>query len=549
MVEEMVEATRLASLAPGEWRLWIDRSAERLRIPRATLQDLIVAIIKNSEKMARDAETAARRQELAVRREQERKQREQERIDKRTEHKRKEKEKAFESLISLPNEQQESRLGELAKRLDEDVAVIRDHFTAFVGMQSWAASTNSWNVELWPDPVETQALLQKISAKIRKYIVLRPEAVIATALWTMTAWAHEGATHSPILAAISVEPDSGKSTLLGVLRFLVPKPFVSVEPTGPSVYRTVDREHPTLIIDEADDLFYRKSDLRAIVNAGWSRGTRIPRQGRWYDPFCPKILGILGKTKLPRTIASRSIILKMWPKKPDEKAEDFAYADDPEFSTIRRKLARWAADNVRIIKDLKPPQPPGFNNRLSANWKLLLQIAQHAGGGWPEQACRSAIYLSRAPYEPSVGVQLLAALRSMFTKNRTEITSEQVVQELVADPNSPWHEYCGRGPITKNQVAALLRDYDIRPVVVHPTKRADFSRHGYRAAQFEDAFARFLPHEPNIRTLKSGRERMWDVRMFGCLPLDGPHREGGLLAGLRTYLPLSRTTLTQQEFF
>ena len=131
--------------------------------------------------------------------------------------KRKEREKAFESLISLPSEQQETRLGELAKRLDEDVAAVRDHFTAFVGMQSWTASTNLWNVELWPDPVEAQKLLQKISAKIRKYIVLRPEALIATALWTMTAWAHEGATHSPILAAISVEPDSGKSTLLGVL--------------------------------------------------------------------------------------------------------------------------------------------------------------------------------------------------------------------------------------------------------------------------------------------------------------------------------------------
>jgi hypothetical protein len=68
---------------------------------------------------------------------------------------------------------------------------------------------------------------------------------------------------------------------------------------------------------------------------------------------------------------------------------------------------------------------------------------------------------------------LLAALRAMFTKNRTEIASEQVVQELVADPDSPWHEYRGRGPITKSQVAALLRDYDIRPVVIHPTKRAD----------------------------------------------------------------------------
>ncbi len=262
---------------------------------------------------------------------------------------------------------------------------------------------------------------------------------------------------------------------------------------------TVDRERPTLIIDEADDLFCRKSDLRAIVNAGWSRGTRIPRLGRWYDPFCPKILGILGKTKLPRTIASRSIILRMWPKKPEEKAEDFAYADDPEFSTIRRKLARWAADKVSIIKELKPPQPPGFNNRLSANWKLPLQIAQHAGGGWPEQARRSAIYLSRTPYEPSIGVQLLAALRAMFTKNRREITSEQVVQELLVDPDSQWHEYRSRGPITKNQVAALLKDFEIRPVVVHPTKRADLSRHGYRAAQFEDALARFLPPEPNIR--------------------------------------------------
>ena len=92
----------------------------------------------------------------------------------------------------MSSEQQETRLGELAQRLDEDVAAVRDHFTAFVGMESRAASTDSWNIELWPDPVETQKLLQTISAKIRKYIVLRAEAVIATALWTMTAWAHEG---------------------------------------------------------------------------------------------------------------------------------------------------------------------------------------------------------------------------------------------------------------------------------------------------------------------------------------------------------------------
>jgi hypothetical protein len=159
-----VEATRLASLAPGEWRLWIDRSAERLRIPRATLQCLIVAIIKDNEKKARDAKTVARRQELAVRREQQRKQREQERIEKMAERKRKERQKAFERLLSLPSEQHETRLAELAKRFDEDIAAIRHDFTAFVGMESRTASTDPWNVEPWPDPVETRVLLQEISA-------------------------------------------------------------------------------------------------------------------------------------------------------------------------------------------------------------------------------------------------------------------------------------------------------------------------------------------------------------------------------------------------
>ena len=70
-------------------------------------------------------------------------------------------------------------------------------------------------------------------------------------------------------------------------------------------------------------------------------------------------------------------------------------------------------------------------------------------------------------------------------------------------------------PPRENQVAALLKDFEIRPVVVHPTKRADFSRHGYRAAQFEDVFARFLPPDPeHPNTQACGRRK--DVKVFGC---------------------------------
>ena len=54
---------------------------------------------------------------------------------------------------------------------------------------------------------------------------------------------------------------------------------------------------------------------------------------------------------------------------------------------------------------------------------------------------------------------------------------------------------------------------------------------------------------PTSRTSEhsSAGARGCDVRMFGCLPLDGPHREGGACRTAEC-LPLSRTTLTQQLF-
>ena len=59
--------------------------------------------------------------------------------------------------------------------------------------------------------------------------------------------------------------------------------------------------------------------------------------------------------------------------------EFLLYADDPEFSTIRRKLARWAADNVRIIKDLKPPQPKVSNSQDYLPTSPLGGIANEIG--------------------------------------------------------------------------------------------------------------------------------------------------------------------------
>lgn len=356
-------------------------------------------------------------------------------------------------------------------------------------------------------------LLQEVIDKISKHIIVRPHELLAMALWVAMTWVHEiAATHSPYLIATSAEPDSGKTTLLGVLRFLVPKPFTAAELTGPSIFRFVDREKPTLLVDEGDDLFQRKADIKHIFNAAWTRGTKIPRQVSihgisvtvWFDPFCPKAVGLLG-LNLPSTLKGRSIVVKLWPKKPNEKIENFLHADDQEFIDLRCKLARWSTDNAGAIKASEALLPSGFNNRLAANWKLLLGIAEQAGSDWPKQARAAAERLSHTSRRSSSGVQLLAAMRTMLA-NRDEITSAEVVAELVADPDAPWCEYHHGGPITQRQVAVLLEPFDIRPGVIHPTKRAGLSRRGYSAADFKEAFARFLPVvDPNIRTSSEAR--------------------------------------------
>src|SRR5262249_56349414 len=98
------------------------------------------------------------------------------------------------------------------------------------------------------------------------------------------------------------------------------------------------------------------------------------------------------------------------------------HSDDDDFTTLRRKLMRWAADNALLLKDANPVMPPGFSNRVTANWCLLLAIADVAGGLWPAWARAAAVNLSHMRHQPSERLRLLAALQPIFA-TREQIPS------------------------------------------------------------------------------------------------------------------------------
>jgi putative DNA primase/helicase len=488
--------------------------AEKYDITKATLKQMVEAVIKENEKKAREdrgESQRAEKQKATAKRESEREQKREARKEERrtreeerkTDRKEADKRRTFEMTIRLPSVLHDAKLKELAKRIDEDVEMLRVEFRAFAE----EGRSDIVGDDPWPDPVDTKALLTEVMAQQRRYMIVGDEQMLAMTLWVAFAWLHQNiAVHSPMLVFKSAEIDSGKTTACGVLKLLTPRAYTAGEMSGPSLYRLVDRVHPTLIIDNADKLLHRKPDLANIINLGWTRGTPIPRVGPHgesigFDPFCPKIIAGTNLL-LPKDTASRAIVIKLLPKLPSEKVEDFTHVDDEQFFTLRRKLARWNIDNAAAIKEAKPALPAGFNNRLAMNWRLQLAIADLAGADWSKKARAAAVKIDDVKEEESEGVRAMAALAGVYVQTaREEITSEEAVKALIADPTAEWCEFRNRGPITQRQLAALLSRYDIRPVVLHPTKRSGLSRHGYRLAQFMDAFALYGQKDPNIRTL------------------------------------------------
>ena len=99
--------------------------------------------------------------------------RERRRAEKAAAAKKKEKERAFKTLDALPEAEQEKRLDELARSLDEDPATVREEFAT-----SSSPPVES-KPELWPETVDSAKLLADLVKQIRRYVVIREDGMTA----------------------------------------------------------------------------------------------------------------------------------------------------------------------------------------------------------------------------------------------------------------------------------------------------------------------------------------------------------------------------------
>jgi putative DNA primase/helicase len=349
-------------------------------------------------------------------------------------------------------------------------------------------------VEPWPEPVDGAKLLDYLVGVFRRHLALCEGTAEAIALWVLFAHTHDAHQTSPRLAFLSPVPECGKTTALSILRALVPRALPTSNITPAVVFRVIEQRKPTLLIDEADT-FMQGDDMRGILNSGHTRATaQVWRcEGESHKPkgfstWAPVAIAKIGT--LPETLESRSLVIPMQRRRPDEQTQPISAEDRQAFATLVSKAARWSADNSAALAEATPELPAGLFNRSRDNWRPLVAVADAAGGHWPERARRVAVLLSGSAEDPSLGVQLLSDIREILRAER--LSSEELCEALREREDRPWaDDGCA---ISQRHLARLLKPFGIAPKSVrlgpHHTPK------GYMAAQFEDAFARYLPPIP-----------------------------------------------------
>jgi hypothetical protein len=362
--------------------------------------------------------------------------------------------------------------------------------------------------------IDTAQLLDDTYTFIRRFVVTSQAGLVASALFVGHTHAFAAAESTPRLSVRSAESESGKTRLCESMEYVVREPLLVADISPAGLYRSVERYQPTVLHDEVDTVFKAKSgddaEVRRLLNAGYRRTGKVVRivgegskmREQTFKVFAPTVLAGIGK--LPHTLETRSIVVRM---KPRTKGEHVDRMRDrkvrPVGNKLRERWKAWAEREIPGLADAEPDLPDELSDRAQDVWEPLLAIADLAGEEWGKRARAAAVELFKAANggdEESVGRRLLRDIRSVFDDPERDdpdddekghaIKSGDLASALAAIEGSPWAEW-GRDdkPITATTVARKLKSFDIKP---DQHKVAGVNVRGYLRSDFEDAWERHL---------------------------------------------------------
>ena len=384
-----------------------------------------------------------------------------------------------------------------------------------VGRQSGAEDRELLfpQVDPWPEPVNGHSLVQDMMDIIRRHLVLNDYAVFTVVCWCLLSWFwdSEKIDTLPFLTLASPDKRCGKTRLQTVVEWFVPRPL-SVSNVSPAViYRTTEKYHPTLLLDEADTYVLENEELRGLLNAGHTRAKAfalrchpITLEPELFSVWCPKSLALIGD--LPATLVDRSILVRMERKKRSEKVKTLRTTEPEERQQICSKICRWHQDNEVNMDILDAPTTEEISDRDADNWLPLLQVARLLGPTWFDFCLQTVRKLNPTAAEEEnrkdPKLALLAGLQRIYQEAKVQaqeillpiekdndflIGTTDLLTQLNEDKEAPWADWRKGQGMSAEKLAKLLGPFKIKSVQKKGRPR------GYLLGQLQPIFERYLP--------------------------------------------------------
>lgn len=220
---------------------------------------------------------------------------------------------------------------------------------AYGGGQVRQVGRDGRATEVSTNPIDLVAEL------LTDYIALPERVADVIAAWVAAAWLFDVWDRFPHLAITSPEKRCGKTTLLDILRVIVPCPLSTSNISPAALYRVIQAKRPTLLFDEAQSLARAGSEAgevtREILNAGIVKNATVIRCGgkgmdkiKEFAIYAPKVFAMIGEPD--GVLADRCLPVMMRRKTSGDRVERYrSRVVDARGEAIRRRLEEWAKEN------------------------------------------------------------------------------------------------------------------------------------------------------------------------------------------------------------
>lgn len=355
-------------------------------------------------------------------------------------------------------------------------------------------------------------LITELESYIRSYVTLAETSyALVISLWVIATHVWAAFDAFPYLVVTSSTKRSGKTRLLELMSFVASNSRLVADISPAALYRTIDAEKPTLLVDEAEMFSSAKSEFRSLLNTGYRRGQTVKRHDGDYETYCPKAFALIGDVH--DTLRDRSIVIDMRRGEPPRR---FVYAAaKEEGAALREGLSAALSSEVEEIAAAVREFEglPFLFDRDEEIWTPLFilcrllcpdricELERAAADISAAKTARARKYLELGQQEDDAQEQEYAVrlLRDMVVimADREQITTQEAIAKLREIPTSPWRRFRGAGlkdGIEGGMVlAALLSRFGIKPATIRiapKTEGKGSTAKGYRRRALLDALAR-----------------------------------------------------------